>query len=888
MLFYTAKEVNVTLNNNVILAKDLFISQDAEIEHPFEEGEKISERNVAKSPIKGELQLNYYLTGKDYLKDYLYANDKFPLTGNIAGLIFNQGYIKSYSLNGESNSPLIINVNIAILDEVSGTFTQNPSTQVPNDTPILNFNDTQLNTFNNYSAFAFNNVLNFRWNYDADIVPVYYYNQTGLSHINPDRVVIREKNIQTEITSYDTHFILPFTGQNFALELQFNHPSNTGIYEIYGCSGKISSKKLNIGDDKLCRTAYTITQSHLNAFPKISGVTTGTYPTNNYFLIDSINSSTNGFYTEYNKIPLIEYVVLGDDELVFKQDRYSVFDRITGYVSDKTINGTLQLKTSKGLIVYPTQVILDFPPPTISGFYPRTGNYGDLITITGENYNRITQVLFNGIRANFQSSNTGALLDSIIASVPQVATIGNIKVISELRNVSGTSTDLFYPIIEITDLIPATGQWGDNIGISGKNFSGITNVYFNNIQSPSFKVVNNNYITGQVPSTGAGYTKGYVKVSGVDGMSSISQRIYSPMVLITGLSALSGTIAEDFVIYTIFDSGFLYYITGTLNGFKIGFGDATGTFYRSGVSSNTLTGLIPTGYFDSEYVAIYEPDGVTKYPSYTGTFSQIGPAPFIVNIYPSTIVKYGSSSLPLNISVEGLYFKDFFGLSKYAAIFNDQDIYNFSTLASNSFQTKVIIPNVVITGDTGRYSLSLFNYAGTGTLTSGLLVQEAINLARQGVTYHFPEYVYKDDRIHPPGNAVDGGSSGSLTFSATAGMNTNRGALWQTTFSGPKTVSLIKTYQNNIPNPLSARFSAGGEVIYIQLITKGYIELYNSNNKQITGFSGVILSGFNSHNSSLGTGNVPGVKQLRIYSSGTPIEWDWDYGFLGFNLVEMF
>src|SRR5690349_18135394 len=111
-MFYNGKQVQVSLNSNQILAQDFQLSQEANLSSPFLQGERVSNEYVSSSPVIGSLNLTWFLTGKDYLKDYIDASENYRFTGNIGGLIFNYGYLNSYSINITPNSNIIANANI--------------------------------------------------------------------------------------------------------------------------------------------------------------------------------------------------------------------------------------------------------------------------------------------------------------------------------------------------------------------------------------------------------------------------------------------------------------------------------------------------------------------------------------------------------------------------------------------------------------------------------------------------------------------------------------------------------------------------------------------------------------------------------------------------------
>lgn len=732
-VIYQNRDINLLLNGNSIFCSDLSLSQSASISPVYDIYNPVSFDSRSNSPVNNSLSISYYFSGKDFLRDYIYSDSDFPITGYLAGLVFNQGYLESYTLNISPQSFIKVNASIKICDELSGDLNKIVPRTQPTGVTQCTSNHVTFGLNSNYSAFSIENIRDFNWSYQANIEPIYFQRETGESHLNPDRVVISDKEISCTIStnSNNNNLLLPFTGDNYAIDILIKHPTNSNIYETYSVSGKVNKKEFNISQNLIGESSYSISQWHLNEEPKINNIDLTTQPNTGYILIHSPNS-LNGYFSSNRRIPLVEKVILGGEELKFTLNRGASNDTITGYTTSNTVNGDLQIQTTKGTIFYPSGLTLNFSGIGVSGFKPQTGKYHDLILISGTNFHKITHVLFDSTPSNFQiKQNTGiGGFHELIAAVPENARAGKITVLSSLKDRSGISTGTFYPLPIITGFTP-TGIFSGLYYVGGYNFSGITNVYFNNVNASSFGVVNQNLITGLLPGTGRGYTKGYVKVSGFQGISSLSNTIYQPIVPIYGLSALSGTFSEDLIIRTIVDTSFLCPVDF---GYKVGFGRATGVFVPSG--TGFLTGLIPSDYFNKDYISIYEPDGVGKYPPFTGRFTQVGPEPDIDKIYPEEIYQYSYNTLNL----EGQYFKDFFGLNTYLLISgqttapennHDRYVYPLNVLSFNQLQTKVIATGIRITGATGYYDVNLINYVGTGTIT-GLKILSGRNLARLG------------------------------------------------------------------------------------------------------------------------------------------------------------
>ncbi len=168
--------------------------------------------------------------------------------------------------------------------------------------------------------------------------------------------------------------------------------------------------------------------------------------------------------------------------------------------------GKISVSTPTGTITSVSDFTVTFLP-SISSFTPASGLIGTQVTITGNNFTGATQVAFNGVVA------TTFIVDSntqIRANVPTGATTGKISVSTPTGTITSVSdfTVTFLP--SISSFTPASGLIGTQVTIIGNNFSGATQVMFNNVAATTFTVNSDTQIRANVP---AGATTGKISVS---------------------------------------------------------------------------------------------------------------------------------------------------------------------------------------------------------------------------------------------------------------------------------------------------------------------------------------------------------------------------------------
>lgn len=712
-MFQSFKKIPITLNNSGLIINEASLSTNIELQPSWKYDSRTTDTELPSSMWKNELKLNYYLTGPDYLKQYIYSNEKEPISGNVGGLLFNQGYLSNYAISIIPNSPIVVNATIQIFDKISGSI--NPTNQTISTGTILRTSDIIINNLSNYTNIPLNNITKASFDYSCNIVPTINAFDTGVTPTKVDAIFLQERTITTEIVSDNQQLDLPLSGDNFGIIFNFENPYNTGIYESFGCSGKINSKQFNLNTNSPHSHNLKIIQHHLNPTSYIYNIITGI----SQF---TVNFNTGGFplSSRDGQLNYIDKIFIGDTEVTgYTVNRTSNYDQIIAPIPFNTINDILTIYTSKGNYIYPNKINFSYNPITISGFNPTSGFPSNNITISGSNFVRISDVLFGNTQSNYQLVNP----QTIQAIVPLNGNTNQIKVISNSRNLTGISNNTFFYNPTINSIYPNTGQWKDTINITGTNFSGITGVYFNNVPAYTFNVINNNYITCQSPETGMGFANGYLNIYGTGGNTQ-SYSSYNPVVPIYGFYPTSGIPGTGLTIYTKIDTG---YFSPTGGGYKVKVGGQDTIFYISGQNSTgALTGIIPSNVND-DYIYIYQPNGITT--SSSSTKLDIIGQPYINYVSPISVNRYSF----FNLFIVGNNFKYFnnspSALSFYGGVSRDYQSYGTGSFNYSNNSLSLLANNLIITGNTGYYDVTITNVVTGYTLKSGLFIYPEINQA---------------------------------------------------------------------------------------------------------------------------------------------------------------
>ena len=241
-------------------------------------------------------------------------------------------------------------------------------------------------------------------------------------------------------------------------------------------------------------------------------------------------------------------------------------------VNNTTITTTVPLTATSGFVTVTSpagtatssNIYTVVLAPTVTSFTPTSGPAGISVTITGTNFQFVTNTRFNGLDAVYTVNSS----TSITAIVPNGATTGVISVINGSgTGISGTNFNVLQ-LPTITGFTPTSGGIGTNVSITGTNFTGATFVRFNTTNAITYTVVNAGLINATVPT---GATSGIIKVTTPAGADSTSN---------------SFTVIADLIVSTTQS------VSGTYNNVTV---TATGNATLGGVLTALGTVTIQTG-----------------------------------------------------------------------------------------------------------------------------------------------------------------------------------------------------------------------------------------------------------------------------------------------------
>lgn len=634
-MFYTYRNLEVLIDNRPIWVNSATFSVDNSLQANYLVGNRYTNDYSASQFQVGSLKLNYYVTGVDYLKSFLNNDTVNSVSGYFGGFYFPTGYIKSFSVQGEVNKPVMAAAELMFFQETSGSFVPSHKT-APKFAP-LHFSDATISINNTNEINGLNNITSFNYSYSQEINPI-----ANVDTIYPN-VVLGKRDVSLTVDQFHIDNFIPFTGKSAALSINLKDPISKNTIDTISVIGKCIQKNIVAETNKPIFSTLNIIQNYLYFDPSISGF----YPLTGGWGSGVMVSGEN----------LNEAVKITFNDL--DQNVITIIDNstVSGNVPYNAISGPLKVLTLGGEVTAATHFkIID------SGFLSpltgikATGSYTTRFAILGKNISRLSRVLFfDGTITGFATGENLQQVSESIAyvSVPFDATAiektGECPwVISDVRNVSGQI--LNYRVIpQQTETLQKTGTYSGYLYITGQCLgTGANQALFVSsggaliIKTGIPEYISRNYFRVRVPS---GIVNSLISIKRTGEIlwqqgfnTKLNLPKYSPTAWMSGNqpSGRTGAIFEW--------TGVGFYpeiMKPTEDGYSIDFGGITGKTKQSvminaGDINNPYiyryTGLVPTG------INNLKTNVTVRIPTYTGNF-HIASGFFYLITDPPTITR---------------------------------------------------------------------------------------------------------------------------------------------------------------------------------------------------------------------------------------------------------
>lgn len=175
----------------------------------------------------------------------------------------------------------------------------------------------------------------------------------------------------------------------------------------------------------------------------------------------------------------VKSVTIGGNPVGFLEESST---RLNVFVDENTKNGSITLTNIAGSVTSAGSFTL-IPPPTITSVIPLTATKGDVVTITGTNFNGPRNVTFGGasVQTTYVSSTT------VTAIIGRQGASGKVSVTFDGGTAEFPGFTYIPPVPKITAISPPSARPGDVVDISGENLENVTAVSFGGVPAASFR-----------------------------------------------------------------------------------------------------------------------------------------------------------------------------------------------------------------------------------------------------------------------------------------------------------------------------------------------------------------------------------------------------------------
>lgn len=258
-MYYSYKDCEILVDNSPIHANSLEVSLSSSISPTFLGGKSLPDYYVPEDGIKGSAKVLYYVTGSDFLRDYLSDDTRF-LDLNLGGLKLKSGVVNSYSINGQPNSPVQAEAEIVFFGDIEGQFsTVNKTNRKIN---FINFSEclisgSNLGDLSNVNGFSYRAIMDVESSYkDSNIT----------NNITPNMISFGRQQVLFNLDYDNITGEIPISGKDAQV---FVKRGNIDI--IPSISGKIVSRNISVKTNDIIRSSVSIRQDTIVPPPEIYG-----------------------------------------------------------------------------------------------------------------------------------------------------------------------------------------------------------------------------------------------------------------------------------------------------------------------------------------------------------------------------------------------------------------------------------------------------------------------------------------------------------------------------------------------------------------------------------------------------------------------------------------
>tara|TARA_Y100000356_G_C11244910_1_gene283382 strand:+ start:736 stop:1635 length:900 start_codon:yes stop_codon:yes gene_type:complete len=278
-MIFSAKNTKLTLNGLDIIATQCALDIATTIDPRYDAGQRHSQSYFASNGVGSSMSFSHYLTGDlDKIKEFISdqgekigsdqrSNEGRIISGSFGGLTFTSGYLQTYSIQFNPNSPVIANSTVVFFDDLKGEFSQTDARV--SEQEILNCKNITIENLSSTGVGSINDFINASYNFSVDINPVYKAGQTL-----PDRIYFGRKSVSMGIEVDNPTGYLPYNGVTSKFKLNLSKHNSSTATENFSCFGVLQSRSVRTSvDDKVSHMLQILTNN-----PKVTSNVFGIEP----------------------------------------------------------------------------------------------------------------------------------------------------------------------------------------------------------------------------------------------------------------------------------------------------------------------------------------------------------------------------------------------------------------------------------------------------------------------------------------------------------------------------------------------------------------------------------------------------------------------------------
>jgi len=214
-------------------------------------------RYAPTGPVKGTLSFSHYCTGAFHgflnpLTAVEHTDE--PLTGSLAGMAFESGYLRGLSFSVSPYAPILFTSQVDIYGSITA-LSDGESDNMLRDQTLLSHS---LRTYMGGTDIKMNKKVSFDYSVSCERHPMVTVGNEG-----PSRVTKENVRISLAVAGEDIGDMVAITGNYAALNINVFDTYGTSPLTTFGCTGQIFNQRLSIREGGYIDGTVSVSQEYV-------------------------------------------------------------------------------------------------------------------------------------------------------------------------------------------------------------------------------------------------------------------------------------------------------------------------------------------------------------------------------------------------------------------------------------------------------------------------------------------------------------------------------------------------------------------------------------------------------------------------------------------------